>query len=108
MSILSFQVINAAEKHGVFNVSTGVGYQIKDVFDTVADYLGIVLDEPVPIVPAGDDDVPAVVLDPSRIEQVSGWQAKIGFEEMIKDMLRWYDEHGVTAIHSHLASAKRD
>ncbi|GAA0600892.1 NAD-dependent epimerase/dehydratase family protein [Caenispirillum bisanense] len=91
---------------GLFNVSTGEGRSIKDVFDAVCGYLGIVPAEPVPVVPPGADDVPAVVLDPSRTRQVLGWEAKIGFADTIARMLRWYDAHGVTDIHSHLAAPK--
>jgi UDP-glucose 4-epimerase len=87
---------------GLFNVSTGEGHTIKDVFDAVAAHLGTVPAEPVPIVPCGEDDVPAVVLDPSHTERVLGWRAKVAFDETIGRMLRWYDAHGVSAIHSHL------
>src|SRR5205814_9531775 len=93
---------------GLFNVSTGEGNTIKDVFDAVAAHLGIAPTEPVPIVPCGPDDVPAVVLDPSHTERVLGWRAQVGFAETIERMLRWYDAHGVSAIHSHLRSARAD
>jgi UDP-glucose 4-epimerase len=89
---------------GVFNVSTGVGASIKDVFDAVVAYLGVTLKEPVPVVPPAADDVPAVVLDPSHTRAVLGWQAKIGFAETITRMLKWYDTHGVSEIYSHLAA----
>jgi UDP-glucose 4-epimerase len=93
---------------GLFNVSTGEGHTIKDVFDAVAEHLEIVPAEPVPIVPCGRDDVPAVVLDPSYTEDVLRWRAKVGFAETIKRMIRWYDEHGVSAIYSHLQPARTD
>lgn len=92
---------------GVFNVSTGTGASIKDVFDEVVAYLGITLKEPVPVVPPGADDVPAVVLDPSMTAAVLGWEAKIGFADTIRRMLQWYDAHGVSEIHSHLAAPVR-
>lgn len=88
---------------GVFNVSTGVGASIKDVFDAVVAYLGVSLKEPVPVVPPAADDVPAVVLDPARTTAVLGWKARIGFAETIRRMLQWYDAHGVSEIYSHLA-----
>ena len=93
---------------GLFNVSTGEGHTIKDVFDAVAAHLDIVPAEPVPTVPCGEDDVPAVVLDPSHTEKVLGWRAKVGFRETIDRMLRWYDARGVSAIHSHLRPARVD
>ena len=89
---------------GVFNVSTGVGASIKDVFEAVVSYLGITLTEPVRLVPPASDDVPAVVLDPSRTRAVLGWEAKTGFAETIRRMLQWYDAHGVSEIYSHLAA----
>ena len=88
---------------GVFNVSTGVGHTIKEVFDMVVGHLGVELKSPVPIVPPAADDVPAVVLDPSRTETELGWKAAVGFEDSVRRTLSWYDEHGVGAVFSHLA-----
>ncbi len=88
---------------GVFNVSTGEGKTIKDAYDALANHRGIEPPE-APVVPPGDDDVPAVVLDPSVTEAALGWRAKIGFEDTIRNMLTWYDAHGVSAIYSHLAT----
>ncbi len=88
---------------GIFNISTGEGKSIKNVFDAVAAYLGVDPGD-VPIVPPGDDDVPAVVLDPTETKNRLGWCAKVGFEDTINHMLSWYDRHGVSAIYSHLAA----
>lgn len=90
---------------GVFNISTGEGKTIKQVFEAVAHHLGIPPPE-VPLVPPGADDVPSVVLDPSQTAEILGWNAKIGFQETISRMLRWYDAHGVSAIYSHLAAPR--
>jgi UDP-glucose 4-epimerase len=90
---------------GVFNISTGEGHTIKDVFNVVAHYLRLAPPD-VPIVEAGADDVYSVVLDPSETERVFGWRAQISFEETINKQLRWYDAHGVTDIFSHLAVPK--
>src|SRR3546814_5493629 len=53
-------------RSGIFNVSTGEGRSIKDVYDAVVAYLGVSPEQEVPVVPAGEDDVPAVVLDRSE------------------------------------------
>ena len=90
---------------GIYNISTGEGKSIKDVFDAVANYLEIDAGD-VPIVPPGDDDVPAVVLDPSKTKTDFGWQSKISFKDTIERMLQWYDAHGISAIHSHLKAPK--
>lgn len=87
---------------GVFNVSTGEGKSIKDVFDIVIRYLGITLDTPVPIMAPGDDDVQHMVLDSSFTEKTFGWKAKVSFEETITRMLKWYDVNGVHTVYSHV------
>jgi nucleoside-diphosphate-sugar epimerase len=88
---------------GVFNVSTGEGRSIKEVFDVVVEYLGVKLAEPVPIVPPGADDVKAMVLDPSHTERAFGWKARIAFRDAIRRQLDWYRRHGVTDVYSHLS-----
>lgn len=90
---------------GVFNVSTGEGRSIHDIYVAVAAHLGIA-PPPVKIVPVGADDVPAVVLDPSATHSAFGWRAQSDFEATIRRQLQWYDKHGVTDIHSHLSAAK--
>jgi UDP-glucose 4-epimerase len=90
---------------GVYNISTGVGSTIKEVFEEVVKYLGLPTQE-VPIVPIGDDDVKEVVLDPTKIKEVFGWEAKVNFKDTIRKQLEWYDKYGITAIYSHLSSPK--
>ena len=91
---------------GIFNVSSGEGHSIRDVYDAVRSHLNLPPDPDVKVVPVGDDDVPAVVPDPSRTKAVLGWSAKVPFSETMRRMLSWYDVHGVTDIYSHLAPAR--
>jgi UDP-glucose 4-epimerase len=98
-------VLREDARSGIFNVSTGEGHTIAEVFDAVASSLGVRPSEPVPIVPPAADDVPALVLDPSRTRDVLGWSATVGLSEMMVRMIRWYDAHGVSEIHSHLKPA---
>ncbi|MGI8526926.1 MAG: NAD-dependent epimerase/dehydratase family protein [Pseudolabrys sp.] len=87
---------------GVFNVSSGEGHSIKQVFDIVVAYLGLKLAEPVPIVPAAADDVATVVLDRAETGRVFGWRPSVPFEQAVRGTLAWYDRHGVTDVFSHL------
>ncbi|UGY16075.1 NAD-dependent epimerase/dehydratase family protein [Bradyrhizobium septentrionale] len=91
---------------GVFNVSSGIGHSIKEIYDLVRSHLGLPADPDVKVVPVGDDDVPSVVPDPSRTRAVLGWQAKVPFDETIKRLLAWYDAYGVSDVYSHLAAPK--
>lgn len=92
---------------GVFNISTGEGHTIKEIYDTVAKYLNFAVAE-VPIVPPSNDDVPAMILDPTQTERILGWKASISFEETITRQLQWYDAHGVSDVFSHLAHPKEE
>ncbi len=92
---------------GIFNVSSGDGHTIRDVYDAVRAHLGLPPDPAVKVVPVGDDDVPSVVPDPSRTTATLGWRAKVPFAETIRRMLSWYDAHGVSDLYSHLAQPAR-
>ena len=74
---------------GLFNVSTGIGHSIHDVFIAVCDYLEI--DPPeVPIVPVGEDDISEVVLDPSKTEVAFDWKAEVDFKNTIRIIVSLY------------------
>lgn len=87
---------------GVFNVSTGTGHTIRDIFRLVSAHVGLDPNVDVPEVDPGPDDVAQVVLDPSETIRAFGWEPKYSFDEIIGRTLSWYDTHGVTAIWSHL------
>ncbi|MBR1190562.1 NAD-dependent epimerase/dehydratase family protein [Bradyrhizobium sp. AUGA SZCCT0160] len=99
-------VMKADAPTGIFNVSSGEGHSIRDVYDAVRSHLKLPPDPNVKVVPVGDDDVPAVVPDPSRTKAVLGWSAQMAFPETMRRTLSWYDAHGVTDIYSHLAAAR--
>ncbi len=86
---------------GTFNIASGEAHSIKEIFDLVADYLGLGRID-VPIVPPAADDVPVVSLDASETQRAFGWTAKVGFAETIRRQLHWYDQHGITDVFSHL------
>ena len=91
---------------GIFNVSSGIGHSIQEIYDLVRSHLGLTADPDVKVVPVGDDDVPSVVPDPSKTRNVLGWQANVPFKETIRRLLAWYDAHGVSDVYSHLAEQK--
>jgi nucleoside-diphosphate-sugar epimerase len=103
MSLMDIILAPGSDVTGVYNVSTGEGHSIKDVFDEVSAYVGVSMPD-VPILPVGDDDVQAVVLDPSETEASFSWKAKVDFKNTILRQLEWYDKYGVNDIYSHLTA----
>ena len=88
---------------GKYNISSGNGHSIKEIFKIVCEYLNL-KNIDVPIIPVGEDDVKEVVLDPSETEKKLGWKSKINFNDTIKNQLTWYDNYGISEIFSHLKS----
>jgi UDP-glucose 4-epimerase len=97
-------VIAAPDVIGIFNVSSGQGHSIREVYDAVRIHLGLGPDPGVRMVPVGADDVAELVPDPSKTEAL-GWKPKVDFRSTIDRMLTWYDVHGVSEVHSHLSQA---
>jgi UDP-glucose 4-epimerase len=95
-------VLEDSAPTGIFNVSTGKGHSILNVFHAVADYLGIEAPE-VPVVPAGEDDVSQVVLDPALTTKMFNWQPQVNFKQTITNQLAWYDQYDINDVYSHLA-----
>ena len=94
--------IRADAPTGVFNVSSGEGHTIKEIFDLVANHLDLNGFD-APLVPPGEDDVPAVVLDPSAAQRAFNWERR-SVDQAIARQLAWYDSFGVSDVHSHLAA----
>jgi UDP-glucose 4-epimerase len=92
---------------GCFNVSSGEGRTIREVYDAVRKHLGLAPDPSVRLAPVGADDVAELVPDPSRTRAVVGWGAETDFGATIARQLAWYDDHGVSDVYSHLNATGR-
>jgi nucleoside-diphosphate-sugar epimerase len=92
---------------GVFNVGSGEGHSVVEIYDIVRGHLGLAPDPGVRIEPIGPDDVAEVVLDPTKTKKALGWKATVNFNTTLDRMLSWYDVHGVSDVYSHLAAAAR-
>ena len=101
MDIVLFQDVPT----GKYNISSGEGHSIMEIFKLVCEYLNIENFD-VPIIPVGEDDIKEVVLDPSETEKKLGWKSKINFNDTIKNQLIWYDNYGISEIFSHLNKPK--
>lgn len=94
-------ILESDVSKGVFNVSSGVGNSIKELFECVVDSIGI---KPCKVTKLniGQDDIKEVVLCPKTTEQTFGWQSKVEFKQMIKRQCEWFEKDGVEKIFSHL------
>jgi nucleoside-diphosphate-sugar epimerase len=96
------KTLDSKVKSGIFNVSTGVGNSIQEIFDSVKNHLNRPELQPASVFEPGPDDIKEVVLDPSLTNLAFNWEPKYPFESVIRRMLEWYNEHGITDIYSHI------
>jgi UDP-glucose 4-epimerase len=72
---------------GVFNVGSGVGLSVNELVTVVERTTSIkAMTE---YLPARQFDVPEIVLDVAKAQEVFGWRAEISFEEGMQRYLRW-------------------
>jgi UDP-glucose 4-epimerase len=96
--------IPAVEGHGqgVYHVSSGTDYPIRDVFQNVAFAMGAA-DAECDHTPRPPGDSPSILLDPTQTEIEFEWKPTVGLEEGIAAAVGWYREHGVERTFTHLA-----
>lgn len=102
--LLLMDVVLKSSETGCFNVSTGVGHSIEEIFRFVARHLGKSDTQPGAILKPGVDDVASVVLDPELTRKTFGWTALVSFDQTVSRVLEWYDRYGVTDVYSHLSA----
>jgi UDP-glucose 4-epimerase len=78
-----------------------------EVFWAVANYLGLKVSKPL-IKPVNNDDISEIIIDPSLTEKIFKWKATTNFKNIIHNQLKWYDEHGVNNIFSHLTKPNKN
>jgi len=99
LSVLD-KVMEANAPSGIFNVSTGVGTTMTEIYDFVARYLNS--STSAMSQDAQPDDIGQVVLDPSHTQLTLNWKAGVSLEDSLLSCLKSYDTHGVGPIYSHL------
>jgi UDP-glucose 4-epimerase len=87
---------------GIYHVSSGSDFSIKELFDAVVQAMGVELSDEVEVRPRPDEDAPSILLDPSRTEGDFDWKAKVPLANGVADAVAWYRENGVGATYTHL------
>jgi UDP-glucose 4-epimerase len=87
---------------GVYHISTGRDFSIKELFDAAVEALGIRLDAEVEVRPRSADDVPTILLDPSRTLADFGMIPSFPLAEGIRRTIAYYREFGISQTFTHL------
>ena len=95
--------INGAGQNGVYHISSGTDYAIKDLFTATVQGLGITLDEEVEVRPRNPDDAFTILLDPSKtLRDFPGWSIHTSLEKGVKETIDWYTRFGISQTFTHL------
>jgi nucleoside-diphosphate-sugar epimerase len=93
-------VINKGSPTGVFNISSGRGVSMLEIYDGMSDLLG---GKTAPeILDPQADDIPSIVLDPAEASAVLGWVAKVPLSESLTKCIESYKRDGIGEIYTHL------
>ena len=90
---------------GMYHVSSGSDYAIKDLFDATVKALKISLKEEVEIRPRSEDDAYTILLDPYETNKDFGWKATTPLEPGVRAAAEYYKEYGITETYTHLRIA---
>jgi len=85
-------LITAGEPGQVYNIGAGESHAAQEVLDTLRGMSRVsiqVRQDPERMRPS---DVPDVVCDASRIQEQTGWQTTISFEQSLRDVLEYWRE----------------
>ena len=78
----TMKILNYEGKYKIFNIGSGIGLSLKDILYNIEQVMGYPID--VKYLPGRKLDVPANVLDISRISIELSWSPAVGFYEGLK------------------------
>lgn len=81
---------HAAEGHQIFNVGTGIEHSVSELVEALADILGRDLKIRTQAERTRRVDRPHLLLDPSRLQEATGWSAKIDIRQSLDEVARFY------------------
>lgn len=94
--------IDMPENKGIYHISTGSDYSIKELFDELIDQLGIDYGKPLEVRDRQPDDAYTILLDPKRTNKDFNWTATTSLKEGITKSLLWYKKNTLLETFTHL------
>jgi UDP-glucose 4-epimerase len=96
------KALDGQGERGIYHVSSGSDYAIKELFDATVKALGIPLDGEVEVRPRNPDDAFTILLDPSKTNHDFDWQATTPLETGVRATVEWSRKYGVAQTYTHL------
>ena len=93
---------------GVYHISSGSDFSIKELFDATVAALDISLDEPVEVRPRAEDDAYSILIDPSKTVHDFEWEPSTPLAKGVLAAIDWYREYGLTETYTHLRQTESE
>lgn len=98
------KAIDGAGQNGVYHVSSGSDYAIKELFEETLAAMQIKLEQPVEVRPRNPDDVFSILLDPAKTMHDFSWRTSTPLREGVARAIAYYAERGITETYTHLTA----
>ncbi len=102
VELVSKAVLGEGRK-GYYHVSSGKDISIHELYLKIVQAMRLEDLPPVEIRPRQSDDVPSILLDPSKTTKDFGWATQHDWREGVKAAVSWYQTHHVNETYTHLA-----
>jgi UDP-glucose 4-epimerase len=96
------QAVDGRGKRGVYHISTGRDFAIKDLYAATVKALGLTGSDDVEVRSRGADDAYTILLDPSKTNREFDWEPTIPLETGVQAAIAWYQQYGVAQAFTHL------
>lgn len=100
------KALDGAGASGVYHVSSGSDFAIKELYDATIKALGITAEKDVEVRPRNPDDVYTILLDPSKTNRDFNWRTSTPLETGVAAAIEWYRKHGLHETYTHLKPAE--
>ena len=96
------KAIDGMGSKGVYHISTGKDFSIKELFDATIEALGIKLEKEVEMRPRSPDDVYTILLDPSKTKRDFGIITSFPLKEGIRKTVEYNKKFSISQTYTHL------
>ncbi len=96
------KAIDGTGETGMYHISSGSDFSIKELFEATTKALRIMLDKDVEVKPRNPDDVYTILLDPSKTERDFSWTVRTPLETGVAAAVEWYKRFGIQQTFTHL------
>lgn len=100
------KAIDSKDAQGIYHISSGADYSIKELFDATLMAMSIPAGQPVALRPRNPDDAFTILLDPSRTQHELNWKISTPLAVGVKKTIAYYEKYGITETYTHLLGAE--